>query len=171
MNKFKVELKKIEYSERMSEETMCFAADLYINGKNVGYCKNDGHGGPNDYNGNTKEDKQLIRECEEYCKTLPKQKADGYDFMYQPSLETMIDDFLTNWLKKKDEKKMKKLFTTAIVIGIPNADKYSYFNYKKPLSTIDKGKLQQAVMNIKTNHCKDGIVILNDNLKQLGIQI
>ncbi len=171
MNKFKVELKKIEYSERMSEEIMCFVADLYINGKKVGYCKNNGHGEPNEYHSDNKENNLIIKEVENYCNTLPKVKVDGYDFIYQPSLETMIDDFLTDWLKKKDEKKMKKLFNTAIVIGIPNGYSYSYFNFKTPLSKYDKGKLQQAILKIQTNHCKDGIVILNDNLTELGIQI
>lgn len=171
MNKFKIELKKIEYSERMSEETMCFAADLYVNGKKVGYCKNDGRGGPNEYNGNTKEDKIFLAEVENYCKTLPKVKVDGYDFEYQPSLETLIDDFLTNWLKNKEEKKMRKLFNTAIVFGKPNGASYQYLNFKRPLSDFSQSKLQQTVMNVQVKYCKDGIVILNDNLKQLGITI
>ncbi len=33
----------------MSEETNCFVADLYINGKKIGYVKNDGRGGCTDY--------------------------------------------------------------------------------------------------------------------------
>ena len=51
----KIELKKISFSERMSDETNCFIADLYINGKKVGECNNDGRGGCTNYGGNTKE--------------------------------------------------------------------------------------------------------------------
>ena len=87
----KIELKKISFYERMSEETNCFAADLYINGKKVGECKNDGQGGCTDYYGSTLENNQLIREAENYFKTLPQVKAEGLNFMYQPTLENAID--------------------------------------------------------------------------------
>jgi hypothetical protein len=41
----KIELRKISFNERMSEETNCYAADLYVDGKKVGEVGNDGHGG------------------------------------------------------------------------------------------------------------------------------
>lgn len=41
------ELKKLKFHEDMSEETPCFSADLYENGKLVAHASNDGHGGPN----------------------------------------------------------------------------------------------------------------------------
>lgn len=50
----KVELKKVQFSERMSEETYCFSADIYFNGKNIGYCENRGHGGSTDVHCNPK---------------------------------------------------------------------------------------------------------------------
>src|SRR5277367_2189197 len=40
-----VELKKLAIFPRMSEETTCFAADVWIGGKKVGHAKNDGCGG------------------------------------------------------------------------------------------------------------------------------
>lgn len=167
----KIELKKIEYNERMSEETLCFVADLYINGKKVGYCKNDGRGGCTDYNGHTKEDNQIIADAENYCKTLPKAKVDGYDFEYQPTLESMIDDQFTLWLKKREEKKMQKLMETAILIGKPNAGIYSYFKQKRKLYEFPVNQLQEFINKIKTKHCTDGKVILNTNLTKLGINI
>jgi hypothetical protein len=41
----KVELKKLALYPRLSEETTAFNADLWVDGKKVGYAKNDGHGG------------------------------------------------------------------------------------------------------------------------------
>jgi len=41
----KLELRKIVFVERMSEETNCFTAFIYKDGKNVGEAHNDGHGG------------------------------------------------------------------------------------------------------------------------------
>lgn len=44
----KLELKNLKFHEDMSEETPCFSADLYENGKLIAYVKNAGHGGCND---------------------------------------------------------------------------------------------------------------------------
>ena len=167
----KIELKKISIYERMSEETTAFVADLYINGKLVGECKNDGHGGCTDIRGNSKESNQLIAEAEAYFKSLPKTKTEGYNFEYQPSLEYFIDDFLTEFLRKKEVKKMKKIMQTAIVFGIPNANQYSYINYKRLLSSFETSQLQTVVNQIKAKYCNEGKVILNTNLQALGIVI
>lgn len=171
MDKYKVELKKIEYNERMSEETLCYVADLHINGKKVGYVKNDGQGGCTAYYGNSREDNQLLTEIENYCKTLPKVKSIDFNFEYQPTLESMIDDQFELWLKKREEKKMQKLMETAILIGKTNNGSYSYFKQKRKLSDFPTNVLQDFIDRIKTNHCKDGVTILNTNLEKLGINV
>ncbi len=167
----KIELKKISFNERMSEETNCFVADLYINGKKVGYCKNDGHGGCTDYHGNTKEDNQVIAEAEAYFKSLPMKKCEEYNFEYQPTLEEAIDEQFELYLKQREEKKMQKLMLKAILFGRLNANSYKYINYKQPLSGIPTNVLQTVVNQIKTRHCKDGVQILNTNLQALGITL
>jgi hypothetical protein len=161
----KIELKKIQFSERMSEETNCFVADLYINGRKVGYCKNDGRGGCTDYRGNTKEDNEIIREAEEYFKSLPKVKPAGYDFLLQPTLENAIDEQFELYLKVKEEKKMQKLFANAIVVGKPNGCTYRYMKFKVPLSSIPMSKLVFYVAKMVRDHCHDGVKILNTNFK------
>lgn len=40
-----VELRRLIYSDRLSEETLCFTADVYVSGVKVGFAKNDGRGG------------------------------------------------------------------------------------------------------------------------------
>jgi len=166
----KIELKNITYNERMSEETLCFVADLYINGKKVGECKNDGRGGGNDYRGYTHEDNKIIAEAEAYCKTLPKVKSETYNFEYQPTLESVIDDKLEEWLKKREEKKMQKLMESAILIGKPNSATYSYFKQKRRLSEFPINVLQPFIDNLKAKYCTDGNVILNTNLAELGLK-
>jgi len=161
----KIELKRIQFSERMSEETNCFVADLYINGKKVGECKNDGQGGCTDYYGNSPESNQLIRKAEEYFKSLPKVKAEGYDFEYQPTLENAIDEQFELYLKAKEQKKMQKLFQTAIVVGKPNGNSYRYINFKQPLSGIPMTKLVFYVAKLIRDECHDGVEILNTNFK------
>lgn len=41
------ELKKIKYFDAMSEETPCFTAEIWENGKHVSNVRNNGHGGDN----------------------------------------------------------------------------------------------------------------------------
>jgi hypothetical protein len=40
-----VQLKNLKVHDDMSEETMCFSANMYFNGKFAGNCSNDGRGG------------------------------------------------------------------------------------------------------------------------------
>jgi hypothetical protein len=167
----KVELKKISFNERMSEETNCFVADLYINGKKVGYCKNEGRGGCTDYRGDTKEDNVLIAEAEAYYKSLPKVKDEKYNFTYQPTLESAIDEQLEEYLKAKERKKMEKHMVNAILFGVPNGCSYTMIRFKVPLSKIPMIILQQKVDKIKKEECTNGMQILNTNLAELGVKI
>ncbi len=48
----KIEIKNVKHSEFASEETNCFQATLYIDGKRAGIVRNDGHGGPDYFDGN-----------------------------------------------------------------------------------------------------------------------
>ena len=167
----KIELKKISFNERMSQETSCFVADLYINGKKVGEASNEGHGGCTNYGSSTKEANAVIAEAEKYFKGLPNIKSEKYNFDYPQSLENAIDDCLEAYLKDKEEKKKDKRYATAICFGVPNGLSYSYLKYKTPLASIPKFNLQKEVDGIKAKYCKNGIVILNTNLSALGITI
>lgn len=168
----KIELKKISFSERMSEETNCFVADIYINGKKAGYCKNDGRGGCTEYHGNTKADNVLIAKVEKYCKTLP------HDKYGEQSFEDVINDFLEAHLKAKDleriEKKMHKAYLSAICYGKKVANGYEYattFWKGRTLSQIPLQYLQKAYDDVKAKKLQSGDVILNDNLEALGVKI
>jgi hypothetical protein len=45
----KIEFKNVEVYPRLSEETPCFAADLYVDGALEAHVSNRGRGGSNDY--------------------------------------------------------------------------------------------------------------------------
>ena len=164
----KIELKSIKFSEAMSEETNAFTANLYINGKNVGYCKNQGHGGCTDYNVNEPADRKVIAEAEAYCKALPKTKWKGMEF--DQSLESVIDQLLEDWLKAKETKKLERKMKTCILVGIPNDSSYGVYNFKQPLSNVKLVLLQDSIKRIKNNLHK-GEVILNTNLTALGVTV
>lgn len=44
INDYTFYLKNLKIHEDMSDETTCYSADLYCNGKKIAYCKNSGHG-------------------------------------------------------------------------------------------------------------------------------
>jgi hypothetical protein len=167
----KIEVKNISFSERNSEETNCFAGDLYINGKKVGVCTNSGQGGPTCYHGFTKEDNVLIAEAEKYCKTLPNVRSEELNFEFAQSLENIIDEQVTNYLVAKERKKKERMFEKAICYGVPNGYSYRTVYWKgRTLAQIDKINLQRTYNDIKAKLGK-GEVILNTNLAQLGINL
>ena len=64
-----LEVKNISHYERGTEETPCYNATVYINGKKAIEVSNDGHGGCDDYYKNYNDAK---RDADEW-------KAKGYD--------------------------------------------------------------------------------------------
>ena len=170
----KVEIKSIKFSESLSEETNAFTANLYIDGKKRGYCRNDGRGGCTDIHGFTREDNEIIKQADQWLKENHEKVTYG-STTYDVDLEHKVDLLLENWLKEKEAKKyknkIKKLSETALVIGKPNGTEILYYKQKKPLRTYKREGLQNWVNMIKERDCVDGKVILNENLAELGITI
>ena len=164
----KIELKSIKFSEAMSEETNAFTANLYINGKKVGYCKNQGHGGCTDYNADSPEFRSVIKDAETYCSALPKTKWKGMEF--DQSLESVIDQLLEDWLKAKEVKKQERKMKTCILVGVPDGNSYGVYNFKRPLSEVPVGQLNASILRIKSK-LETGEVILNTNLTELGVNV
>lgn len=167
-----IELRKFNHNERLSEETNAFAADLYIDGKKVGYAKNDGRGGCTDYGTYEAACRAKIAEAEAYCKTLPAIKVprrDGSQFEIPMNLEHYIDQLVESEIKKKFQKKMDKLMECAIVMGTPGAS-YRYAKYRVPLTQVPTAQLQAAVNQYKAQ-LRPGEQILNTNLAALGITV
>lgn len=123
----KIELKNFKYSEWNSEETNCFRSDLFLNGKKVGYCYNEGRGGPTSYSGIKHHWSEEIKLMEEYCKTLPPivytKERDGHDFSIDMTLEHYIDELVMEHLDKKSQKKKEKDMLKGIVFS---KSKYGY---------------------------------------------
>ena len=69
---YRLSIEKLEVNERLSEETLCFSADLVLNGKVIGICSNRGHGGCADfyldkYNEDFNELTYKVRNVPDYC--------------------------------------------------------------------------------------------------------
>jgi hypothetical protein len=133
--KMKIELKQVKYYKRLSEETNCFTAYVYIDGIKCASAENRGYGGNTDIRPLDIKYKEIVKQAEEFCKTLPPYVfSDGDTMPYR--LDTLVDELLEKYLdekhKEKQDKKMQKLFNDAIVIG--NDVEYFSLKLEKPLS-------------------------------------
>jgi hypothetical protein len=127
----KIELKRISYNARLSQETSAYAADVWVDGKKSGTVQNDGHGGPDLILPHT-----LAQQINEYAKTLPPTKF--HDMVLPQSAESIFGKLLDQHLVGKSlQRKMKTkiLFTVAdgkvyeMKGSIPPKDAVKVLNY------------------------------------------
>ena len=108
----KCELKKLQVYSRLSEETIAFNADLWIDGVKAAVCSNNGRGGCNDIRF---EDRALEARFNEWTKTLPREK--------EYNLEMNPDLFISCLVAETDEKKrLARHLKTKVLFRI-NGDK------------------------------------------------
>ena len=163
----KLELKNVKFYESMSEETNCFQADLFINGKKIAYVKNTGQGGCTDYGVHDFKLHSVLREAESYFNSMPKKKNEEFNFEYQPTLESEIDDLFESWLKVKEDKKFEKQMEKGLLYGKDKRFSYSIVSWNVPIKAMlmsDKGKaiIKQKIFEIK--QCGDEV--FNTNIPQ-----
>jgi hypothetical protein len=172
----KIELKNIHHSEQLSQETNAFSATLYINDIKAGTATNQGHGGPTDYYGLNDRGNQLIREAEEYCKTLPPEKFTVGDKEYtlESNLEGYIDDLLTKHLQQKDLQKFRRQADRAmeksILVGIPDHS-FRTLTFKMPIGMLlvhpnGPNILRDVIATKVIPNFKEGEQILNTNIPE-----
>lgn len=144
-----IELRNIQIYDKLSEETTAFTASIYIEGKKVGYAKNDGQGGGTDYNVDNyhnQEHKQLIEKAEQYCLQLEPLKLDGYGIheggksvSIPMNLEHFIDEIVHKAWQEKENKRFKKIMQRhqlkALLIG--NDKQYKQIVFGKPVLSIE----------------------------------
>jgi hypothetical protein len=167
----KIELKNLRVNTMFSEETICFKADVFVDGKKVAYAENEGRGGCTSYHPYPNQH-ELVKQVENYCKSLPKQIIDfgGEEREFNQSLESVIDDLVNTKEKEKEQKKIDKLCENNIVYGKPNGYSYKLIGFKGKQKFIDLKKTVQGqkalenLINLVKSELKDGEEILNKNL-------
>jgi hypothetical protein len=167
----KIELKNVKVNEAFSEETTCFIADVFINGKKVAHAKNDGRGGCTDYYPYEGK-RELLKQAELFCKGLPKREFTFGDITreFDQTLESVIDDLVFAKEKEKEDKKIEKLCENHIVFGKPNGYSYSVLSFKgKPKfadvkKTIQGQKALERLIDRVKGELKEGEIIFNKNL-------
>jgi len=159
----RLELKNVKFYESMSEETNCFRADLFIEGKKIAEVKNQGQGGPTDYSILDFKNIKILHSAEAYCKSLPKEKI-SEDFEFQPTLESKIDDLFEEWLKVKEEKKLLKKMEQGILYGTPNQYGMTYWKNTTLTAMMKNPAMQGRIKQIIKDLIDKGETILNTNI-------
>lgn len=125
----KIELKNISHYARGSEETPCYNATVYINGKKTIEVGNDGHGGCDRQHGIGEYNYNHIEEVNKWCiKTFGKKSFNYHsgnevkECTYDFDLELFCHDELYKWL---DSKLLKKDMSKKYLF-VENKELFAY---------------------------------------------
>ena len=100
----KLELKNITYYKQGSEETPCYNADVFVDGKKMFHASNDGHGGSDMTYGHGDYSWKDIEKVDSWIKdNFPKGsfESGGKTHYYDYDLESWCHDRLYEFLDKK----------------------------------------------------------------------
>lgn len=96
-------VKNYKRVEWMSEETDCYKASLYLDGKRIGTAENEGHGGPDLLSFNSRADRERFEEALAEWKESVKDDPDAW-----PSEEGFVAEAVAAFRREKDLKKIVK---------------------------------------------------------------
>lgn len=105
----KIELKNVKYAAFASQETACFEATIWIDGKRAGEVSNEGTGGCNSYY-----PRALEERIDAYAKTLPpvtatfNDSSTGKPFVLDQDADLFIGELLEDILLRKEFERMIK---------------------------------------------------------------
>lgn len=114
-----ITLRKINYNARMSEETLCFTADMYVNGTLTAHAVSRGTGGATIFHPVNRE---LLAQAEAYCESLPDICVPGFEQPLPMNLEGYVNDLVCHVLAEKD---LKAILRTKILFQKPDKEFYT----------------------------------------------
>jgi len=126
----KFNLKKVKIHDDISEETMCFSAQLWVDGKHVADVSNDGHGGSN---------RMYAIPPFKYKDIAEFDTLDGEVAIFEMADE--IDTIKRNQGKKVVLKKEGKLYTQKFPMPITKLKKHKdYPNWLTKLRAVNESR-------------------------------
>lgn len=149
----KILLKNIKHYESMSEETYCFEANLYVDGKKIGRVSNRGQGGCHDYDFDWKKEQELDQWCKDnlpkwkmfdqpYLEGHPKFDPNGKHKLMDTSLEFHISELVGKFL---DEKHLKSLLRKSVVVMDDNCKDGEAYLWKFSKYKLGKDEIINGV--------------------------
>ncbi len=141
----KITLKNIKHSAFASQETHCYEASIYVDGKKSGTVFNEGFGGEDHIDWNSKEIEDRVNA---WVKVQPRMPLPWDENDTLPfSLEIMFGELVNRWL---DEKELKRVLRKGLIMINNNNEKGSYSIYKIPAFYKDKkAELFHKIVDLK----------------------
>jgi len=149
-----IELRKVKVCNWMSEETTCYQAEIWIDGKKMGDASNEGHGGPDMIHPYS-----LHQMLDDHAtKTIPTRKTKWGDI--KPDAEILIGKLLSDWEARKkfaSDMKNKLIYTSSKTDSKVYESKFK----KKLTNGATKIFTLQEVEAIlrKAGHLTDGVIL------------
>jgi hypothetical protein len=160
----KIELKNFKHYDRLSEETLCFVGNIWVNGIKCGSADNSGKGGCASYHHEgTETSRELIRDAERFC------ESNG------TTLYNFLDDLAVKIATEKERetiaKKLNKEMQKAILIGIDDGADITYqtITFKMPLREMwekHPNFFKQTLIEKLDKYKEKGYRLLNTNIPQ-----
>lgn len=128
-----LELKGIKHAEFASQETHCYEASVYFNGKIIGWVNNDGFGGSDTFNPKEpfRENNNIWARMEHrIAEDHPQYHLEWDDSMNDMTMEVWCGEQVNKWLAHRDFKKYMK---SKVVFTDPTSDDpkaIRYFSFK-----------------------------------------
>ena len=163
-----LEMKSIKHFASGSEETYCYTAVVYLDGKPFAHVSNDGHGGSDrvHHHENSPFITKLteggvswgkkFQEIDEYFASLPKQDVGKYEWSpegFDQKFEYWCHEQVTNFLDKKE---LKRRLNRCVVARIKEDGEFKVCEWNKP-----KGKPDWLLKDLIMQEFKE-VTILND---------
>jgi hypothetical protein len=86
-----ITLKKLQIANSLSEETLAYTADVYWEGRSLGYIRNDGGGGFSIFHVSSKGTKADYEAAQAFAKTQTQDLGEGYGIVPFEHLEDYVD--------------------------------------------------------------------------------
>ena len=107
-----IELKKLKTHEDMSDETLCFSAEVWVDGRAIAYANNQGTGGENNYHV-IPDMKPAWDKVLDHVKAQPAHEYQGITLPY--SIDQLIDELIA---KQEERKQLKRWCKTQTVFRL-----------------------------------------------------
>lgn len=146
----KIELRRINYSAALSQETSAFSADLYIDGELAFHVRNDGGGGADFFH---QVGRWTEAEANDWLKAnRPRCTVCGISFEHD--LEVEVGDLVARELESR---RLKRLMRTNL-LTIERGQVFRYPLRKRPIETIIGAVRATNVDAIIVNGASDEIL-------------
>lgn len=160
----KLELKKVKVIPEMSEETTCFHATLYVNGKKAADCSNTGTGGMTD----VRFYDTAVRDAViTYCNEHPVVNVYRGKKMVFHGVDIRVDELLVEHLMKKDLKsrQIQTLVLHNTALHAPSYVIHSFLRLHKTVAELmdsdtGRGFLKTQIESFR----RKGFTVLNNNI-------